>query len=42
MGKVRDGDWIAIVIDRERLTGIVNLIGDAEGRRFDAAERADC
>ena len=40
VGKVRDGDWIEIVIDRERLTGTVNLIGDAEGRRFDAAEGA--
>jgi xylonate dehydratase len=40
VGKVRDGDWIEIVIDRERLTGSVNLVGDAEGARFDAAEGA--
>ncbi len=30
VGKVRDGDQIEIVIDRERLTGSVNLVGDAE------------
>ena len=40
VGKVRDGDWIEIVIDRQRLTGSVNLVGDADGRRFDAAEGA--
>jgi putative YjhG/YagF family dehydratase len=40
VGKVRDGDWIEIVIDREGLTGSVNLVGDAEGHRFDAAEGA--
>jgi xylonate dehydratase len=40
VGKVRDGDWIEIVIDRERLTGSVNLVGDADGARFDAAEGA--
>lgn len=40
VGKVRDGDWIEIAIDREQLTGSVNLIGDDEGRRFDAAEGA--
>ena len=28
VGKVRDGDQIEIVIDRERLTGRVNLVGD--------------
>ncbi len=31
VGKVRDGDQIEIVIDRERLTGSVDLVGDAEG-----------
>jgi len=31
VGKVRDGDVIEIVIDRERLTGTVNLVGDATG-----------
>jgi xylonate dehydratase len=40
VGNVRDGDWIEIVIDRERLTGSVNLVGDADGARFDAAEGA--
>jgi len=40
VGKVRNGDWIEIVIDRQRLTGSVNLVGDADGRRFDAAEGA--
>jgi putative YjhG/YagF family dehydratase len=30
VGKVRDGDQIEIVIDRERLTGSVNLVGDAQ------------
>jgi len=30
VGKVRDGDQIEIVIDRTRLTGSVNLVGDAE------------
>jgi len=38
VGKVRDGDWIEIVIDRERLTGSVNLVGEAGRLRFDAAE----
>jgi putative YjhG/YagF family dehydratase len=31
VGKVRDGDQIEIVIDRQRLTGTVNLIGDSSG-----------
>lgn len=31
VGKVRDGDIIEIVIDRARLTGSVNFIGDASG-----------
>jgi putative YjhG/YagF family dehydratase len=31
VGKVRDGDQIEIVIDRERLTGTVNLVGDSSG-----------
>lgn len=31
VGKVRDGDLIEIVVDRERLTGSVHLVGDAEG-----------
>jgi len=37
VGKVRDGDVIEIVIDRERLTGTVNLVGDATGE-FDAEQ----
>jgi xylonate dehydratase len=31
VGKVHGGDLIEIVIDRERLTGSVHLVGDAEG-----------
>jgi xylonate dehydratase len=31
VGKVHEGDLIEIVIDRERLTGSVHLVGDAEG-----------
>ncbi len=30
VGKVRDGDQIEVVIDREGLTGSVNLVGDVE------------
>ncbi len=37
IGKVLEGDLIEIVIDRERLTGSVNLVGDAEGE-FGAEE----
>jgi dihydroxyacid dehydratase/phosphogluconate dehydratase len=36
---VRDGDTIEIVIDRNRLEGSVNLVGEGT-RRFDAAEGA--
>jgi putative YjhG/YagF family dehydratase len=39
IGKVLDDDQIEIVIDREQLTGSVDLVGDAEGE-FDAAEGA--
>jgi dihydroxyacid dehydratase/phosphogluconate dehydratase len=39
IGKVRDGDRIEIVIDRERLEGRVDLVGDATGP-FDPAEGA--
>jgi putative YjhG/YagF family dehydratase len=39
IGKVRDGDRIRIVIDRNRLEGSVDLVGEGE-RRFDAAEAA--
>jgi dihydroxyacid dehydratase/phosphogluconate dehydratase len=37
IGKVREGDLIEIVIDRNRLEGAVNLIGDSQ-RRFGMAE----
>jgi putative YjhG/YagF family dehydratase len=39
IGKVRDGDMIRIVIDRNRLEGTIDLVGEA-GRTFDAAEGA--
>jgi putative YjhG/YagF family dehydratase len=39
LGKVRDGDVIEIVIDREKLEGHVNLVG-VGGERFDAVEGA--
>lgn len=32
IGKVLEGDWVEIVIDRERLLGTVNLIGQGEER----------
>ncbi len=31
IGKVRDGDRIRIVVDRIRLTGSIDLVGDAQG-----------
>jgi putative YjhG/YagF family dehydratase len=37
IGRVRDGDWIEIVIDRNALHGTVNLIGEST-ERFDAGE----
>jgi len=37
IGKLRDGDWLEIVIDRVQLRGSINLVGEAD-RRFDAAE----
>jgi dihydroxyacid dehydratase/phosphogluconate dehydratase len=39
IGKVRDGDLIRIVVDRNELTGSVDLVGDGE-RTFSAAEGA--
>ena len=39
IGKVRDGDWIRIVIDRLQMTGSVDFIGEND-RRFDATEGA--
>ncbi|MCA9156353.1 MAG: dihydroxy-acid dehydratase, partial [Planctomycetales bacterium] len=40
IGKVRDGDLIQIVVDRNQLTGSVDLVGDGE-REFMPAEGAD-
>jgi dihydroxyacid dehydratase/phosphogluconate dehydratase len=45
IGKVRDGDLIQIIVDRNKLTGSVDLVGeiaseDGNQRRFDAAEGA--
>jgi putative YjhG/YagF family dehydratase len=41
IGKVRDGDILEIAIDRQQLTGTVNLVG--EGKEcFDAQEGARC
>src|SRR6266850_3235122 len=39
IGRVRDGDQIEVLIDRNRLEGSVNLVGEGT-RRFDAAEGA--
>ena len=39
IGKVRDGDWIEIVIDRSTLEASVNLVGEGE-ELFDAEEGA--
>lgn len=39
IGKILEGDVIEIVIDRDALTGMVNLIGEGE-QRFDAGEGA--
>ncbi len=40
IGKVRDGDWIEIVIDRARLEGAVNFVG-ARDQRVDATAGAE-
>jgi dihydroxyacid dehydratase/phosphogluconate dehydratase len=37
IGKLRQGDWIEIVVDRGKLEGTVNLVG-ADGVMFGAAE----
>jgi putative YjhG/YagF family dehydratase len=37
IGKLRNGDWIEIIIDRNKLEGHVNLVGE-HGEMFDAAE----
>ena len=39
IGKLQDGDWIRIVIDRERLEGSVDFIGEA-GMKFTPGEGA--
>jgi putative YjhG/YagF family dehydratase len=39
LGKLRDGDTIEIMIDREKLEGKVNFVGEGE-ERFDAEEGA--
>jgi dihydroxyacid dehydratase/phosphogluconate dehydratase len=39
IGKVRDGDQVEIIIDRAKLTGSVNLVGEG-GEDFDANEGA--
>ena len=39
IGKLRDGDLIEIIVDRERLDATVNFIGE-NGETFDAAEGA--
>ena len=41
LGKVRDGDRIRIVIDRHRLEGSVDLVGDAQ-RPFSPEEACRC
>ncbi len=37
IGKVIEGDWVEIIVDRERLIGTVNLVGEGE-ERFTADE----
>jgi putative YjhG/YagF family dehydratase len=39
IGKLRDGDWIQVVVDRERLEGRIDFVGEGE-ERFDADEGA--
>jgi putative YjhG/YagF family dehydratase len=39
IGKLRDGDWIDIVIDRQKLEGSINFVGEGE-RRFSPEEGA--
>jgi xylonate dehydratase len=39
IGKVRDDDWIRVVVDRTRLEGSVDMVGEGT-RRFDPAEGA--
>jgi dihydroxyacid dehydratase/phosphogluconate dehydratase len=39
IGKLRDGDWIRILIDRQRLEGTVDFVGEGE-KRFSPEEGA--
>ncbi|HWI56452.1 MAG TPA: YjhG/YagF family D-xylonate dehydratase [Bacillota bacterium] len=39
IGKLQDGDWIRIVIDRQRLVGSLDLVGE-NARRFSPVEGA--
>ena len=39
VGKLRDGDWIQVVVDREKLEGRIDFVGEGEDR-FDADEGA--
>jgi putative YjhG/YagF family dehydratase len=39
IGKLRDGDVVQIVVDRQRLEGSIDLVGEGD-RRFDPAEGA--
>ena len=38
IGKVRDGDLIRIIVDRQRLVGSVDLVGDTRREGFGAEE----
>ncbi len=40
IGKLRDGDWIRIAVDRIRLEGTVDLVGTAEGPLAPAESQA--
>jgi dihydroxyacid dehydratase/phosphogluconate dehydratase len=40
IGKVRDGDWIRVVIDRRRLEGTIDLLGEKDGPRGEAVGAA--
>lgn len=39
IGKLRDGDWIEVIIDRENLEGSINFVGEGE-RQFSPEEGA--
>ena len=32
IGKLRDGDWIRVIVDRERLEGSIDLVGEGENQ----------